>query len=659
MNTPYLWPLRKKITKVAKVIFSKVSPLLLAGIYAPHLFAQHAPSPQIYSLSLEELLSIQVKSATLTEKTLQFVPSSVTVFHRDQIRDIGTKYLHELINYVPGFQSFRQGESALEYFHSARGHRSSTKSREVLILVDGLRLNREFDNAMAVPMFALFNVEKIEFIRGPSSAVYGSNAVMGVIDITTIRDRSALNLTAGVNDSQSLSVTASKEIRGWKTNLAVNAFHEAGNTLDSQNYYSLAPEKAKDPRSGEDIQLSMQRGNTQLNTALFDRESKDFYVAERTSSSQNFVRHKHRLLRLKHKKNWNKTLATDVSISHTKSVFLTRSFFGPAGNTTSNVSEYSNNLKLHNQLMHNHHTMIFGIDIRRSNISEFEFNTQNFGALPLYQSSDRNIFGGYIQSTYKFDKATEVTLGGRYDHYNGIGDQFSPRLGIVHSPAKNQTIKLLYGESFRAPTINELYLENTGGNIEGNPDLKPETTRTTEVIWTAHGTNQWITLNGFYNHVDDIISRNDTISLSSFENSDNDQFFHGLEFEYAIEIKENLLFNISGTYLGGLPESDFRQADRLGTLSINYRKNRTNLNINTTYSGERNMAIGDQTTTLDKYWLVNAKWQMLLNKRIGVNLNIRNILDKNYSTPTQRAIHTIPVSNRGREYFLGLNISFD
>ena len=137
-------------------------------------------SIDLFEMPLEELMQLHVNSSTLTDKTLRTAPSSITVFTHQQIQNLGINYLHELMNYVPGFQSFRQAESGDEYYHSSRGLRVGTSSREVLILVDGQRLNREFDNATGAPMMALGNIEKVEFIRGPGSAIYGSNAFAGV-----------------------------------------------------------------------------------------------------------------------------------------------------------------------------------------------------------------------------------------------------------------------------------------------------------------------------------------------------------------------------------------------------------------------------------------------------------------------------------------------
>jgi len=156
-------------------------------------FSAHAEN-KLLSLSLQELTSIEVSSSTRTRKTLKTAPSSMTVYTRAQIATMPVHYLHELMNFVPGFQSFRQAEAADEYYHSSRGRRVGTSSREVLILINGVRYNRHSDGALATPGILLNNIAKVEFIRGPGSALYGSNAFMGVINIDTVTGENNVQL---------------------------------------------------------------------------------------------------------------------------------------------------------------------------------------------------------------------------------------------------------------------------------------------------------------------------------------------------------------------------------------------------------------------------------------------------------------------------------
>jgi outer membrane receptor for ferrienterochelin and colicins len=139
------------------------------------------------AMNLEDLLNVSVTGSTLREESLQTVPSSVTVFTHQEIKTLGLDYLYELLGHVPGFQVSRNGDSPSGYTASARGRRNSAEAREILLIVDGQVLAdpRTGSADGSLPHFPLVNVERVEVIRGPGSAIYGSGAFTGVVNVIT------------------------------------------------------------------------------------------------------------------------------------------------------------------------------------------------------------------------------------------------------------------------------------------------------------------------------------------------------------------------------------------------------------------------------------------------------------------------------------------
>ena len=88
-----------------------LSALLLAISHSP----QAADNVDLFSLSLEELVTVKITAATLTEENLKTAPYSVTVFDREQIRQLGASTLEELMNHVPGFQTYVSNVSITAY----------------------------------------------------------------------------------------------------------------------------------------------------------------------------------------------------------------------------------------------------------------------------------------------------------------------------------------------------------------------------------------------------------------------------------------------------------------------------------------------------------------------------------------------------------------
>lgn len=614
---------------------------------------------ELYELPLEALLQIPVRSSTLTDKRLQSAPASVTVFSYNQIRNLGVEYLHELVNYVPGFQDFRQGESGDEYYHSARGHRSSTSSREVLILIDGVRFNREFDNAIAVPMLSLYNMEKIEFIRGPGSALYGANAFLGVIAITTRKEKNEAQIIVGENDHVHLQALGTTEFSGWKANVAVNAYTDDGQSFTLEDLTTMQLQKSNDPRSGEDILLDVHSDTTGFSLKHFTRESQDFYVIEELYNGYNQTDNQHTSADLNTKTTWSPSFQSQFSLQLIENSYKAHTFGASIGFFDVAQTERNINFKFSNDWTYaKAQSVQFGLEYRDSNIDATYLNTENFGTLLLYAENQTTNTGIYVQTQNHLASGTELVIGARYDHYDDIGSAFSPRLSVVQTLSSTQTVKLLYGEAFRAPTVNELLLENFTGGFTGNPDLNPETIRSWELIWTRQWNQQYLSVNAFYNTIDDLIVRTDTTAVSTFINQSSPESFHGFEVEYALQLLEHCMLSANYSNFMNLDDSDFRQADQLASLILNYNRNKWNLNLSAVYNSEREMLVGVNMISLDSYWLMNANWQYSFNPRFSMNVMARNLLDEDYDTPTQGAVHTVPIPNRGQELSLGLNLKF-
>ncbi len=160
---------------------------LLLSITAP-VYSQDNLD-HLFVMSLEDLLKVKVRGSTLTDESIRDVPGAVSVFTHDQIQRMGFDYLHELLNLVPGYQSQRTGNFTQNYAYSSRGRRNETQAKEILVIMDGRTLNdsRTSSANMTLPLILLEQIERVEIIRGPGSAIYGSSAFTGVINIVTRR----------------------------------------------------------------------------------------------------------------------------------------------------------------------------------------------------------------------------------------------------------------------------------------------------------------------------------------------------------------------------------------------------------------------------------------------------------------------------------------
>lgn len=618
--------------------------------------------PDVFSLSLKALLDVPLESSTLTQQTIDQVPAAITVYTDKQIQRLGVDYLHELMNLVTGFQSFRQEESGDEYYHSIRGHRTSTASREVLILLDGHRLNREADNAMAVPMLPLDNVKKIEFLRGPSSAIYGSNAFLGVVSITTHRDKTRTKVAMGEKSQQRVHLSYHDRFDTTEAYLNIGAKKDGGHHQVVQKQFTQEMVASSDPAQGLDVSAGFSNEHVRVELLHFERQSEKFLALGEVSDEWNETQNDFSSLKLSTDLYLHADLASELNLRGYQELYQTSADAFGFGITSIDQKSRGGEVSWRNDwFISPEQSLQFGLEFRYVDSDSLNINTRNFGSDVVYGSNIRKISGLYGQHQWRLFENTSLISGVRADHYSGFSESFSPRFGLIHQLSEHQTVKLLYGEAFRAPTFNETSLEQIFGlgNLVGNADLSPEKINTIEAVWMGNWDRSALSLTLFENQIEKSILRDASQTPNSFINSDNSDSSQGLEFEAQVELSDNLSFRGAHSVYHNLSQSDLRQASRLTSLEVNYQGQRWNLNLSAHYAGERSMLAGDQVLNLPAYWLASSKLQYQANTAINVYVQAKNLFDRRYLTPAERTTYTRGVSNREREFSAGLSWSFD
>lgn len=229
----------------------------------------------IFELGLTDLAQLQI--ATKQKQSIYSSPSSVYVLSRQQIKLMGVKTLQELLNFVPGFQSTRDVEQGTANRISARG-RSTALSESVLVQINGQKINDLYTGGISIlnRMLDLGNVDHIEIIRGPGSALYGSNAFLGVINIITTSGQNEFNVSASDAGTVISNFTYSiKPLDSHQLDLYLSAFKAKGESYDVTDLYGIS-ERTKDPADGADVYLRYSFDNWLFTGRLMQRELEDF-----------------------------------------------------------------------------------------------------------------------------------------------------------------------------------------------------------------------------------------------------------------------------------------------------------------------------------------------------------------------------------------------
>jgi len=648
-----------------------------------------------FNMSLEELLQVEIYGSTLTPENIKTVPSAVSVFTQQEISRMGLDTLGELMNLVPGFQSYRSSGSSLATPFSSRGRRIGNTPAEILVMIDGQRYDspQNSGSSTLAPNYPLKYIDRVEFIRGPGAAVYGSNAMTGVINIVTRSDVNELSVSYGSLERRQIYLQTSTQLGNMTLDLFGHIETDNGETYNVEDTFSNNRIDTSDPRTLTDLNLKLNWQNTQLNIRHNQFKVENFYELNAISNGFNARDGQISSASLQHNFNWQAVESyLWLSFNHVgftlSTQFTAPGDLAPISNPSSNDAlfmraDFNNyteaRVQLHNDwTINNLSSLQFGLELRRIDapqaIASNNFDLRDlanqtipvryYGNLlpttPVQASSKRDIIGLYGQYQRELFQATYLTLGLRFDDFSEIGSQTSPRIGVVHELNDHHSLKLLYGEAFRAPSESELNLLNNP-IILGNPDLKPETVQSWDLIWIGQWTQTGLSLGYFENHFDDSIVLVDIGNgTSQYKNMSQDPT-QGIELELSHELNTAWLLRFNLTHFTAKPDLSFREADHLGSFSINYQSHKWNANLISSYTGKRKSSIeGDinKRITLDDYWQLFAKLNYNITDDLSLFLQVKNLQNKKYVTPTATSSLNEGTPNRGQELLAGLDWKF-
>lgn len=182
---------------------------LVASTSAMAMPQPDASTLALKKMSLDELMNLEVTSVSRSAEQLQRAAAAIAVVSSDDIERMGATSIPEALRFVPGLHVMRSNSS--NWAIASRGF-SSSNSEKLLVLSDTRSIYTPLFSGVAwdVQEYFLSDIERIEVIRGPGASLWGSNAVNGVINITTknARDTQGTHLEAALGTEERLSIGA-------------------------------------------------------------------------------------------------------------------------------------------------------------------------------------------------------------------------------------------------------------------------------------------------------------------------------------------------------------------------------------------------------------------------------------------------------------------
>ncbi|MGZ3181556.1 MAG: TonB-dependent receptor plug domain-containing protein [Telluria sp.] len=525
------------------------------------------------AVPFEQLVNMEVYSASRFMQKASEAPATVTVITAADIRAYGWRTLADVARSVRGMNV--HDDHNYTYLGERGFLRPGDYNSRFLVQVDGMRVNDVvYDQAPIGGEFPLELelIDRIEFVPGPGSSVYGSSAFFGVINVITRRPAELQGTRASVTLGQAglhkatASTGGATEGATWL--LAASAYVRDGRDLyfpefdtPDQNH---GVARGLDWERGQRVYVSAVDGawratamharrDKGIPTASFDQPFNDGRTA--TEDAQSYA-----------DLSWHGDRGTEQ--------WLARAFAG----RYSSVGDYVDvleggavinrdgsvgtwwgmELKLVS-LRFAGHKLVTGFEYQRDG----KLQQRNFDVSPytpyLDDTRSGNRAGVYAQDEWTLTRQVLLNAGLRYDRYAGMPGVTSPRAALIVQATPSGTFKAIYGRAFRQPNSYEKFYEFLGeGGQLANPLLQRERIATREVAWVQQfGDSRRLTVSAFRNVVDNLITQLDDpgAGLPKFFNVGH-VAAHGIEAEYEQQFDSGASLRASVSRFDSGPETD-------------------------------------------------------------------------------------------------------
>jgi vitamin B12 transporter len=443
----------------------------LAVFLAPLAHAeQPTPPPDPRSPQEENRIVVRdeiVVTASGTPEKIESTPTAATIITRAEIERREARDVVDVLSEVPGIVASRTGSPGKVASIFTRGGNST----HTLVMWNGIKLNNPYFSGYNWGQLSTAGVEKIEVVPGPYSALYGADAVSGVVNILTLapRDQLSADLEGGEKGLRNASLSAAKSGPSWALNGAYE--HRSDDGFASNDDY----------HQNSILGAGSFKPATHISVGLLARHADyDLGVPRNANAAGTaFVDTPHR------RESGNETqLGVPIHFDIGPVLYQVRltsnerrdDFADPddqSGFVSSTTRSRSRNASASAVASTALGTITVGGEVERSTVRDLNAFGTN---LDDRKRSDNAFFLEDRLSIHRANLSSlELSLGLRHDEFNTYGGETSPRIAAawIRNGIK---LRVGYGKAFRAPYLGELYFP-----FGGNPNLQAEHTRSAEI----------------------------------------------------------------------------------------------------------------------------------------------------------------------------------
>ncbi|TKS57273.1 TonB-dependent receptor [Mesohalobacter halotolerans] len=402
--------------------------------------------PETDSLAYYDLKEVVI-TATRSERKRQDIPMPVKVLSQDVISNTGLRRADEILNEQTGIITItdQSGFKGIQM--------QGINSEYIMILIDNVPVVGRQSGNLDLSRLALGNIERVEIIKGPSSSLYGSEALGGVINIITQKPKSndlklGVDAAFGSFETSDFNLSTQQKLNDFSYSVFINRLSSGGidldknlqgNTIDPFENYTLSSHIKY--KFSDDLK-------TAINYRLFyqnidisgEREEWDNNLTSITN----------------HK--WSSKLNAHYELYFTQ-------YQANQLETDPITDNILFNSEFNQRLFRPEIRLTYDIGSNQELISGFGSN---------FEFLDRNLFENdvsfnsqYVYTQYSFSafKNLDLIVGGRFDTHSEYDSQISPKASAIYKLNDKLSIKASVGSGFKAPDFRQLYLDFTNSAV--------------------------------------------------------------------------------------------------------------------------------------------------------------------------------------------------